>query len=409
MAGWPSASHRPPFVTASLVLAVTLIVPGALLALMALVPAAAGFCLLALFGRRLLPEEWSRDAADLRDPVLWASVLALAAVAVVVLPRMAFYTLQPTGNSDGMQYLAQAQHLLSHRSFFAIAGIAGLPDASLRGDAHGALWTVYNAAASAWSILVGGGLTDEASPRVAFQLTLRLYRLPGRSRRLCALLRPAVPRHHRLFQRDAQPAVHAPPTEAKPSPLLLVQPLADLAGRLAGRRPKSLLKGDRVQAIVSKPASFDCDRDARRAQAVASMLAQDWIAASELAKRNGAAFVAVLQPHAYATSSNVAYLGLDADANSRARLKQQYDVIYPLIRAEGRRAAERHAFRFVDLSGALDWPGKAFYIDFCHVSPNGNAALAGRIAAVLKGDGGRVGPGPVSVPRSGAEASRCLS
>lgn len=189
------------------------------------------------------------------------------------------------------------------------------------------------------------------------------------------------------FNETAQPAAQATPFDKTPSPLLLVQPIADLADRLAGRLPESQLKGDRVQAILSRSAAFDCDRDAQRAHAVARMLVQDWIAASELAKRNGAGFVAILQPHAYQTASNVAYLGLEADANSRARLRQQYDVVYPLIRAEAQRAADRGAFRFVDLSTALDRPGQAIYFDFCHVSPNGNAVLAERIAGIIKGDG----------------------
>lgn len=161
-----------PFVTGSLLLALTLVAPGLPVAWHALAPGALGLGLLLAFRRRGPSCLLMIRRLDPRDRVLWASIAAAAIAAAVVAPRVGYYLTQPIGNSDALQYLAQARHLLSHRSFFMIAGIEGLADATLRGDAHGALWIGYNAAALAWSVLAGTDPLAEAAPRLAFLANL---------------------------------------------------------------------------------------------------------------------------------------------------------------------------------------------------------------------------------------------
>jgi hypothetical protein len=168
-----------PFVTASLVLGLTLVAPGLSSTLLALAPAMFGIFLIMCCWQRLRRTHAQIWPIDWRDPLLWAVLASVAVLLFVIAPRLWFYAHQPTGNSDGMQYLAQARHLLSHRSFFAIAGIDGLADASLRGDAHGALWIGYNASALATSSLLGTGPFDESAARLGFQATFLAYLCSG--------------------------------------------------------------------------------------------------------------------------------------------------------------------------------------------------------------------------------------
>jgi hypothetical protein len=173
--------------------------------------------------------------------------------------------------------------------------------------------------------------------------------------------------------------------DVTPSASTLVQPVVDLLNRLYGRPAPSILGADRISSILNNTATFECDRDPARAEAAARMLVTSWTDAAALAKREGAEFTAFLQPVAYFTTSDVSYLGLEGDFNAQARLKAQYEAVYPRIRELAREAASKHGFRFVDLSAALDQPDAAYYIDFCHVSPNGNEVLARAIAQAAMG------------------------
>ncbi|WP_454658505.1 hypothetical protein [Bosea beijingensis] len=167
-----------PFVAGSLVLALILIAPGLPAPMIAAAPVLTGLLLLAVFRKHLRPMA-AVCMPQSRDAIFWAELAATAAVLIVVIPRMAFYAGQPNGNSDALQYLAEARHLLSHRSFFEMAGIWGLPDGTLRGDAHGALWVSYLAGALAWTSAGAAALGDEAAPRLAFQFTLFCYAAAG--------------------------------------------------------------------------------------------------------------------------------------------------------------------------------------------------------------------------------------
>ncbi|MES5488790.1 hypothetical protein QMZ05_39120 [Bradyrhizobium sp. INPA03-11B] len=166
------------FFTASLLLLLTLVAPGLPLAAHASAPFIVGLALLVALWKRPPPQD-PKSPHTLRDPVALASAAAILMVACIIVPRVWFYAGQLTGNSDAMQYLAEAQQLLSHRSFFDASGIGGLADGSLRGDPHGLLWPAYNASALVWSSLGGAGLNDEMVARVAFQLTFISYIAAG--------------------------------------------------------------------------------------------------------------------------------------------------------------------------------------------------------------------------------------
>ncbi|MGE0004591.1 MAG: hypothetical protein AB7S92_03275 [Parvibaculaceae bacterium] len=118
-------------------------------------------------------------------------------------------------------------------------------------------------------------------------------------------------------------------------------------------------------AGVPKHAKFyDCTSDARKADLVAEALVQDWLIARQVTELGGGRFTAFLQPIAYLSKSRLTELKLDED------LGEQFKAVYPLIRAK---MIQRGIG--VDLSTVLD-RDEFYFIDFCHVSPNGNEAVA---------------------------------
>lgn len=116
---------------------------------------------------------------------------------------------------------------------------------------------------------------------------------------------------------------------------------------------------------------YDCDTNTAKAELVAEQLLADWKLAALLVQSYGGRFRAYLQPVAYFSQTRLQHLNLDP------ALGRQYQAIYPIFR---RKMAEQGIG--TDLTTALDHDAY-LYIDFCHVSPNGNTLIAARIARDL--------------------------
>lgn len=115
------------------------------------------------------------------------------------------------------------------------------------------------------------------------------------------------------------------------------------------------------------------DLRSSRTEKVAKALLDSWMSTKALAERNGALFVAVLQPNAGTGNPNLQHLKINP-----IRL-EPYHLLYPavlkLLDTEKYRSLKNH---FIDLSNAFD--GKDYiYIDHCHVSPNGNRIIAEKL------------------------------
>ena len=126
-----------------------------------------------------------------------------------------------------------------------------------------------------------------------------------------------------------------------------------------------------IARLMKRPRHrHNCDTQPQKAEAVAQSLIQDWEFARMLVEAHGGKFIGVLQPVTYTNKSpRVRKRGFQS-------LGKQFDVVYPLIRQK--MAGKSY---LADLSDALDGEPRAF-IDFCHVTPPGNKAIAQRIAAV---------------------------
>lgn len=127
----------------------------------------------------------------------------------------------------------------------------------------------------------------------------------------------------------------------------------------------------------TKPSYFyDCDRDADKAERIARALLWDWLAAKNLVESAGGRFLAILQPVAYLGAPEVRHLDLDED------LGRQFVSVYPHIRSLLPAEFPSLQRNFADFGDVFDGE-EPIYIDFCHVSPNGNEIVAARISDVL--------------------------
>jgi hypothetical protein len=122
---------------------------------------------------------------------------------------------------------------------------------------------------------------------------------------------------------------------------------------------------------------YDCDRDADKAELIARSLLWDWLAAKYLVENTDGMFIAILQPVAYLGAPAVGHIKLDQE------LGQQFIEVYGRIRRllQGEFAALQE--NVADFGDVFDGE-ELFYIDFCHVSRNGNELVAAQIGELLR-------------------------
>lgn len=132
-----------------------------------------------------------------------------------------------------------------------------------------------------------------------------------------------------------------------------------------------------ARKVTYKPSAanspYDCTSNPEKAEAIAEMMIRNWEMAQEIVTGRNGEFFAVLQPAAFIGDPRTDHLELDDD------LGRNFQVIYNLLR---KKIKERNHPWIIDLSTALDGDEYAF-IDFCHVSPNGNAIIAREISGVV--------------------------
>jgi hypothetical protein len=149
--------------------------------------------------------------------------------------------------------------------------------------------------------------------------------------------------------------------------LKLFQPLVD---GLRVRLPNTAKTSSR-----NDPRYFDCDTDTEKATLIAKNLIQDWNVARRLVEGHGGRFLPVLQPVSYIGAPNLEYL---PKSTRDAALELQFQAVYPKIREQ----AKKLELTFLDLTSLFDGPVPR-YIDFCHVTPEGNKEIALAINELL--------------------------
>jgi hypothetical protein len=134
-----------------------------------------------------------------------------------------------------------------------------------------------------------------------------------------------------------------------------------------------------IQKHTYKPtpdnSPYDCTSDKEKAEGIAEMMMKNWELAHEIVTARNGTFIAVLQPAAYIGNPRTDHLQLDEE------LGKNFDEIYTRL---SKKIAERRHPWIIDLSRAFD-NQEYIFIDFCHVSPNGNAIIAREISNVVNG------------------------
>ncbi len=129
---------------------------------------------------------------------------------------------------------------------------------------------------------------------------------------------------------------------------------------------------NRAVAPAAATAAYDCDSTPEKATKLAENLVGDWQMAKRLVESYGGRFVGILQPVLYFSQTRFDHLD---DGPRRAA---QFRAVYPLVE---RSMAENG--RFHNLVRALD-VDEYVYVDFCHLSPNGNRLIAAQIAKFVQ-------------------------
>jgi hypothetical protein len=119
---------------------------------------------------------------------------------------------------------------------------------------------------------------------------------------------------------------------------------------------------------------------AGKAEEIAEIMMKNWELANEIVTARGGKFIAILQPAAFVGKPKRDHLKLDED------LGKNFNEVYGHIKTK---ISERKHPWIYDLSDRFDGDDY-IYIDFCHVSPNGNELIAKEISKIMEGDQGTI-------------------
>lgn len=130
---------------------------------------------------------------------------------------------------------------------------------------------------------------------------------------------------------------------------------------------------DRFRGPQNTKDAYNCLSEPGKAEEIAEIFMKNWEMAHEIVTNRGGKFIAVLQPAAFIGSPRTDHLELDND------LKENFVEVYRLLK---QKIAERKHDWIYDLSNKFDG-NEYIYIDFCHVSSNGNEIIANEISRII--------------------------
>lgn len=165
-----------------------------------------------------------------------------------------------------------------------------------------------------------------------------------------------------------------------------------IARRTSGSQATKILYGslfEAIQKLVTDADLFEaeserldqsrCERDPAYANRVVEHLFDIWRMARRIVTASEGRFVALLQPVAYVGKPMRDHLSLSLDSK-RAR---NYRIIYGLIK---KKLTETRDHWILDMTDAVD-VAEPVYIDFCHISGNGNRIITQRLVERLHDNG----------------------
>ncbi len=123
---------------------------------------------------------------------------------------------------------------------------------------------------------------------------------------------------------------------------------------------------------------YNCHIDKKKAENIAKNLVNIWEKASLLASSNNDIFIAILQPNIFIGNSKIDHL--DLGAKNLIELRKQFLTVYPLIIKH----VKNKNINFYNFTNVFnDYNDDYIYIDYCHVSPNGNFIVAEELVAKI--------------------------
>jgi hypothetical protein len=135
-----------------------------------------------------------------------------------------------------------------------------------------------------------------------------------------------------------------------------------------------LVRGQITNSSVKTDEYWDqtmnCDNQPQKAQQIASSLVKNWEIAHVIAQAQGIRFLGILQPVAFIKNPKLSH-NLHLNSKWNNELRKQYEIVYPLIKSMMRE--DRYDF-LLDYTDLLNI-NKDIYIDFCHLSKNGNMII----------------------------------
>lgn len=135
-----------------------------------------------------------------------------------------------------------------------------------------------------------------------------------------------------------------------------------------------ILLMNRYREPAKGQSPYDCVSNPEKAEEIAEMFMLNWEMAHQIVTSRGGRFIAILQPAALFGNPKTDHLKIDDD------LKANFSDIYTRIQ---KKIAERGHPWIFDLSDVLN-RDEYIYIDWCHVSPNGNAIVAEHLADIFR-------------------------
>lgn len=121
---------------------------------------------------------------------------------------------------------------------------------------------------------------------------------------------------------------------------------------------------------------YDCLSNPKKAEQIADIVMKNWELANEIVTKRGGRFIAILQPAAFVGNPRTDHLKLDEELGNNFR------EVYRHLKSK---IAEKQYPWVYDLTGKFDG-NNYIYIDFCHVSPNGNEIIAKEISKIIRGE-----------------------
>ena len=135
-----------------------------------------------------------------------------------------------------------------------------------------------------------------------------------------------------------------------------------------------------VHKVTYKPtpenSPYDCLSTPGKAEEIAEIMMKNWELAHEIVTARGGKFIAILQPAAFIGKPKTDHLELDEE------LGKNFQAVYQQIKTK---ISERKHPWIYDLSDRFDGDDYIF-IDFCHVSPNGNEIMAREISNLVRNE-----------------------